>query len=60
MLGKIPGNFGMSGPFPLFNVATYWKCRNTKPRARKLSQLLANKIDNGGEGGRQELVSEFM
>ena len=45
-----------SGSLPLLNVTGYWKSRNTKACAKKLSQILANNIDHGGRG----LVSEFM
>ena len=44
-----------SGPFPLLNVAGYWKSSNTEVCAKKLSQMLANNIDHRGRG----LVSEF-
>ena len=37
-----------SGPFPLLNVAAYWQSTNTKICTEKLSQILANNIDNGG------------
>ena len=37
-----------SGPFPLLNVAAYWKSSNTETCAKNLSQILANNIDNGG------------
>ena len=39
-----------SGPFPLPNVAAYWKSINTEDCAKTLSQILANNIDNGGQG----------
>ena len=45
-----------SGPSSLLNVAVYWQSSSTEACARKLSQILANDIDNGGRG----LVSEFM
>ena len=45
-----------SDPFPFLNVAAYWRSSNTEAYAKKLSQILANNIDNGGGG----LVSEFM
>ena len=45
-----------SGPFPLLNVAAYWESSNSEACAKKLSQILANNIENRGEG----LVSEFM
>ena len=32
---------------PLLNVSEYWKSSNTKACAKKLSQILANNIDNG-------------
>ena len=39
-----------SGPFPLLNVAVYWQSSDTETCAKKLSQILANNIDNGGRG----------
>ena len=39
-----------SGPFPLLNVAVYWQSSDTKACAKKLSQILANNIDNGRRG----------
>ena len=39
-----------SGPFPLLNVAGYWKSSNTEACTQKLSQILANNIDHGGRG----------
>ena len=45
-----------SGPFPLLNVAGYWKSSNTEACTQKLSQILANNTDLLGGG----LVSEFM
>ena len=39
-----------SGPFPLLNVAGYWKSSNTEACAQKLSQIPANNIDHGGRG----------
>ena len=45
-----------SGPFPLLNVAAYWKSSSSEACAKKPSQILTNNIDNGEEG----LVSEFM
>ena len=36
-----------SGPFPLLNVAAYWKSSNTEACPKNLSQILANNIDNG-------------
>ena len=38
------------GPFPLLNVAAYWHSSNTEACAKKLSQILANNIDNEGRG----------
>ena len=35
-----------SGPFPLLNVAVYWKSSDTEACAKELSQILANNIDN--------------
>ena len=37
-------------PFPLLNVAAYWKSSNTEACANKLSQILTNNIDNKGSG----------
>ena len=37
-------------PSPLLNVAAYWKSNNFEPCAKKLSQILANNIDNGEMG----------
>ena len=45
-----------SGSSPLLNVAVYWQSSDTETCVKKLSQILANNIDNGGRG----LVSEFM
>ena len=45
-----------SGPFPLLNVAGYWKSSNTEDCAKKLSHILANNFCHGRRG----LVSEFM
>ena len=39
-----------SGPFPLLNIAAYWQSSSTKACAEKLSQILANNIDNKGKG----------
>ena len=39
-----------SGPSPLLNVAGYWKSSNSEACTKKLSQILANNIDNGGRG----------
>ena len=35
-----------SGPSPLLKVAAYWQSSNTEACAKKLSQILANNIDN--------------
>ena len=35
-----------SGPFPLLNVAGYWKSSSTKACAKKLCQILSNNINN--------------
>ena len=37
-----------SNPSPLLNVQSYWK--SSKACAKRPSQILANNIDNGGEG----------
>ena len=42
--------------FPLLNVTGYWKRSNTEACNQKLSEILANNINNGG----RKLVSEFM
>ena len=39
-----------SDPFPLPNVVAYWKSITTEACAKKLYQILANNIDNGGRG----------
>ena len=39
-----------SDPFPLLNVAEYWKSSNTETCAKTLSQIFANNIDNRGRG----------
>ena len=39
----------MNQPAP-YNVAVYWQSNNTKACPKKLSQILANNIDNGGRG----------
>ena len=39
-----------SGPSPLLNVAEYWQSSDTETCVKKLSQILANNIDNGGRG----------
>ena len=39
-----------SGSRPLLNVVVYWKSSNTEACAKKLSQILANNIDNGVRG----------
>ena len=39
-----------SGPFPLLNIAAHWQSSNTEACAKKLSQILTNKIDNGARG----------
>ena len=69
ILGKIYGNSGMihfalcrskSGPFPLLNVAAYFQCSNTETCAKKLSQILTNNIDNGGEGDWSQDLCEVL
>ena len=37
-------------PSPLLNVAVYWQSSDTETCVTKLSQILANNIDNGGRG----------
>ena len=37
-------------PLPLLTVAPYWKSSYIEACAKKLSQTLANNIDNGGKG----------
>ena len=39
-----------SGPSPLLNGAVYWQSSNTEAGSKKLSQILANNIGNGGRG----------
>ena len=39
-----------SGPSPLLNVAVYWRSNDTETCVKKMSQILANNIDNGGRG----------
>ena len=39
-----------SASHPLLSVAAYWKSSNTKVCAKKVSQILANNIDNWGRG----------
>ena len=46
--GPLCGN--KSGPFPLLNVAAYWQSSDTEACAKKLSQIPANNVDNGGRG----------
>ena len=37
-------------PSPLLNAAVYWQSSITEACVKKLSQILANNIDNGGRG----------
>ena len=37
-------------PPPLLNVAVYWQSSDTKTCVKKLSEILANNIDNEGRG----------
>ena len=37
-------------PPPLLNVTAYWKNSNSEDCAKKLSQILANNMENGGRG----------
>ena len=37
-----------SSPFPLLNVEAYLQSSNTEACAKRLSQILANNIDNEG------------
>ena len=39
-----------SGPSPLLNVAVYWQSSDTETCVKKMSQILANNIDNGKRG----------
>ena len=39
-----------SDTFPLLNFAVYWQSSDTETCAKRLSQILANIIDNGGRG----------
>ena len=49
-----------SGPFPLLNVAGYWNSSNTKACSKKLSQILANNNDRGGEGDWSQNLCEVL
>ena len=40
-----------SGPFPQLNVAAYWKRSKSEACPKRLSQILANNIVNGGGVG---------
>ena len=46
-----------NGPLHLLNVTAYWKISTTEDCAKKLSQILANNINNVGIQG---LVTTFM
>ena len=39
-----------SGPFPLLNIAAYWKSSDSKACTKKLSQIRTTNNDNGGRG----------
>ena len=45
---------------PLLNVAGYWKSSNTEACVEKLSQILANNIDHGGEGDWSQNLCEVL
>ena len=54
---KIAGNSGMVHlakvnltPPPLLNVPAYWQSSNSEACTKRLSQILAKNIDNGGRG----------
>ena len=49
-----------SGLSALLNVAAYWQGSNTKTCAKKPSQILANNMDNGGEGDWCENLCEVL
>ena len=49
-----------SGPFSLLNVAAYWQSSNTEAYAIKLSQILANNIDNGEEPDWSQTLCEVL
>ena len=61
--GKISGNSRIvhfaeiyqAVPLPLLNVASYCKSSNSKACIKKLSQILANNIDNERGGWSQNL-----
>ena len=40
----------LESPSPLLHVAVYWQSHDTKAWAKKLSQILANNIDNEVRG----------
>ena len=42
------------------NVAAYSKVSNTEACAKKLSKILANNIDNCGEGGWSQNLCELL
>ena len=39
-----------SSPFLLLNVTAYWQSSNSEACAKKLPQIVANNVDNGGRG----------
>ena len=45
---KCPPCRNKLGPSPLLNVVVYWQSSSTEACTKKLSQILANNIDNGG------------
>ena len=47
-------------PFPLLNVALYWKSSKAKACAKKLLQILANNIDNGARGDWSQNLCEVI
>ena len=49
-----------SGPFLLLDVATYWKSNNSEACVKKLYQILANNIENGGEGDWSQNLCEVL
>ena len=45
---------------PPYSFAVYWQSSNTEACAKKLSQTLANNIDNGGEGNWSQNICEVL
>ena len=51
---------GVFVELPLLNVAGYWKSSNTEACVKILSQIIANSIDNGGEGDWSQNLCEVL